>query len=211
MQVKLICLVCSSDFEVPHWRKGTAKYCSSGCQRVSLKAKPNTYCTYCNSHFHKKQSHKDKVILGNFCSLDCLSLFKKDYFKGSNNHQYGLKGCLNSSFKGSEIQKANNKLVDIKIYVPNHPNTDKSGRVSKHRYLVENNYQLYDAKYFEILEGKYYLKKEIEVHHIDENHDNNSIDNLMPVTKGEHRRLHNIKKPQKRGDNGKFIKNDKRD
>lgn len=36
------------------------------------------------------------------------------------------------------------------------------------------------------------LKKNIHVHHIDEDHNDNRIENLMPVTKSEHRIIHNL-------------------
>jgi hypothetical protein len=37
--------------------------------------------------------------------------------KGEGNHQYGLKGELNASFKGGVNLKSNNKLTERYIYV----------------------------------------------------------------------------------------------
>lgn len=200
------CLICNSVFEVPVWREFTAKYCSKKCQITSLKAEPNTNCTQCNKYFHKKESHKNKSKIGNFCSNACLYEFKKDYFKGENNHQYGLKGHLNSSFKGDEILDVNHNNIDIRVYSPNHPYKDKDSRVLKHRLLVEENYQLFDLKYFDLINEKYYLKKDVDVHHKDFNHDNNLIYNLEPLTRSEHTRLHNLQKIKIRDKKGRFMK-----
>lgn len=49
-------------------------------------------------------------------------------------------------------------------------------------------------KYFNIIDGKYYLKPEIDVHHIDKNGLNNDINNLIPLTRSEHTSIHNNEK-----------------
>lgn len=57
------------------------------------------------------------------------------------------------------------------------------------------------------INGKFYLKPELEVHHIDENKLNNQPENLLILTKSEHIKLHNKKSPVLRDkDTGKFIK-----
>ena len=47
-------------------------------------------------------------------------------------------------------------------------------------------------KYFEEINGKFYLKKSTQVHHINFDHDDNRIENLMPVTRSEHTSIHNL-------------------
>lgn len=187
--VKKTCLICGKEFEVRPSRAKTAKYCSNECQHESLKGKPNCTCEVCGKMFHRKQYriNKTKHLT---CSRTCAYELRKVLYAGENNHQWGLKGPLNASYKGAEIQKRNNHLVDIHVYVPNHPNADKRGRVTKHRLLVEQHYERFDAKYFEEIDGQFYLKKSTQVHHINFNHDDNRIDNLMPVTKSEHRVIH---------------------
>lgn len=76
------------------------------------------------------------------------------------------------------------------VYCPNHPFCNKNGRVKQHRLIVEQNYQLFDTKYFTFVNGKYYLLPEIDVHHKDKNHNNNSLENLTPCTKSEHKQYH---------------------
>ncbi len=46
----------------------------------------------------------------------------------------------------------------------------------------------------------------LEVHHKDLNHNNNVLENLEILTKGQHRSLHNKLRNQKRNNNGQFIK-----
>lgn len=148
-------------------------------------------CTQCGKKFMKKYSHVKKRESGNFfCSRECLAIYKKVAFAGENNHQFGLRGKLNASFKDGITKKRNNNLIDLHIYVENHPRANKNGRVLLHKYLVEQNYQLFNPKYFEEINGMIVLKKGIGVHHKNGNHDDNRIENLMPVTKAEHSAIH---------------------
>jgi hypothetical protein len=194
MKIKKICECCNTEYSIPHWRKEKSKFCSKKCSVDSKKAKAETECTHCKKLFHVKKSQKEKNKIGNFCSTACFYEFKKDYFKGINNHQYGLKGHLNSSFKGLEIKRKNNKLIDIHIYMPEHPYANKNGRILKHRFLVEENYEMFDISKFVNINNKWYLHKDLEIHHKDGNHDNNDIANLQIVTKSEHRSIHNFER-----------------
>ena len=63
--------------------------------------------------------------------------------KGERNHQFGLRGPANSSFKYHELKNKNNNIVDIWVYVENHPFAYKN-RVLKHRLLVEKNFSLFN-------------------------------------------------------------------
>ena len=148
-------------------------------------------CTQCGKKFMKKYSHVMRRESGNFfCSRACLAEYKKVAFSGENNHQFGLRGKLNASFKNGVTKKKNNNLVDLHVYVEGHPRANKSGRILLNKYLVEQNYHLYDQKYFEEINGNVVLKKGIAVHHINGNHDDNRIENLMPVTRAEHSAIH---------------------
>ena len=191
MNIKKICLNCGKEFEVPHWRK-TAKYCSSECRQESLKGDLNCICEVCGKKFHLKPYFLKKSK-HHCCSVQCLNILKQSLYSGEGNHQYGLKGELNASFKGSEILKNNNGNIDVFVYDPSHPYANKNGRVTKHRLIVEQNYKQFDIKYFEEINGRIVLKKSSHVHHIDGNHSNNDINNLMPLTRAEHRKIHNEK------------------
>lgn len=63
------------------------------------------------------------------------------------------------------------------IILPSHPYADKRGRVSLHRYLVEQKI------------GRFLSSDEI-VHHIDGNRNNNDINNLEITTLSEHTKRH---------------------
>ena len=171
--------------------------------------KENATCPVCEKKFFVKKSRfkRSKVIC---CSRDCGNKARSVWMKGDGNHQYGLKGHLNSSFKDGITKKRNNNQVDYWIYIPNHPFASKSGRVKYHRYLVEQNFEKYDEKYFISIGNGYYLKPDVIVHHKDGNHDNNEIYNLQVLTKGEHRSIHNYMNPMERNkENGQFVKTEK--
>lgn len=163
MEIEKTCQICGKTFFVPHWRGKKAKYCSRECSDKSHISPPNTICTNCGKHFHMKESRKNmhKRNCGYFCSRSCFAEYKKVWFKGENNHQYGLKGKLNSSFKDLCIEKINHTVIDLLVYFPNHPHADKHGRVLKHRLVVEQNHELFDESFFENINGMIVLKKNL--------------------------------------------------
>lgn len=142
---------------------------------------------------------------GYFCSRKCYSEYKKTVMLGEGNHQYGLKGRLNASFKGDEVLNKNHNIIDIFVYEPEHPYADKRGRVAKHRLIVENNHEMFGDNYFILINGHYTLKKEYNVHHKDGNHNNNDVSNLEILTRGEHTSEHNKGMIIKRDSRGRII------
>lgn len=135
------------------------------------------------------------------CSRECLSKYRSIIFTGEKNHQYGLKGSKNASWK------SDSKITNYdyrKIRVLNHPFRDCDGFVFEHR-LVAEKYLLTNENSVTI-DGKRYLKKDYVVHHKDFNRLNNDISNLQVLTYSEHRRLHNIINPRPKNPlNGQFI------
>ncbi len=190
MLIKKVCEICGADYFVPHWRAGTAKYCSVQCQRKSLICGPNATCVVCGKPFYIKPNRLKRLKHPPCCSLKCSSLYRKVWFRGKGNHQYGLKGNKNSTFSGDVIFQKNNKLTEARKYAPYRVDANKAGRVLEHRLLVEENWKLFDERAFDIINGQHVLKKGYVVHHIDGDHSNNDIRNLIPLTKSEHNRLH---------------------
>lgn len=184
------CEYCGKEFQVINSRRSTAKYCSKECANKGLHGNLNCKCEICGKPLHRKPSQikKYKHIT---CSKECLNKLKSKLYSGEGNHQYGLKGKLNASFKGNITRKRNNNIIDILVYEPNHPYCNKDGRVKLHRLLVEQNYQRFNSKYFEKINNRIVLKKNIDVHHLNFNHDDNRIENLVPLTRGEHTTIHN--------------------
>lgn len=66
---------------------------------LSFKAVPDTPCSICGELFHIKPSHKAKIT-NLSCSLDCAKVHMKRRMSGARNHQHGLTGSLNSTWKG---------------------------------------------------------------------------------------------------------------
>lgn len=163
-------------------------------------------CPICGKEFRIKHYHT-KRCKRICCSRECASKYRSEWFKGENNHQYGLKGDKNSSFKKRDTFKKNHKLNEDFVYVDaNYPGSQENGRVRKHRLIVEQYHELFNPNYFEHI-GKYYvLKKGIDVHHIDGNHDNNELSNLAPMPRSEHTRLHNKNRIMIRNEKGQWVK-----
>ena len=105
---------------------------------------------------------------------------------GENNHQFGLKGSNNPTWKSDEkINRSGYRM----IRVLDHPFKNCDGFVLEHR-LVAEKYLLTDENSV-IIDGKKYLDPNLEVHHIDGNRLNNSPSNLLILTHEQHRQYHN--------------------
>ena len=118
---------------------------------------------------------------------------------GEKNHQFGLLGDKNASWKSDEkINYYGYKM----IRVLDHPFRNINNFVFEHRLLAEK-YLMTDEQSIEV-NGKKYLKPELDVHHIDQDKSNNSIDNLIIVSKKEHRKIHNKLDPRDRDEFGRF-------
>jgi hypothetical protein len=141
-------------------------------------------CTICGEPFNVKPSrHESAKTCGNAC--------KAIRMKGNGNHQHGLRGSLNASFRGG-------KRVDSKGYVrvlmPDHPNADAQGYVKEHILVMS-----------QILGRP--LNTDVEmVHHKDENKINNDPSNLELMTKSRHTSLHNSQRVMARDEEGRFIR-----
>lgn len=193
--VKIICKQCNKEFEVIPSRQNTAKFCCRECADQWIKDHRNLNCTcsQCGSKFHMKpyQMNRYPRNMGFFCSKECASKYREEWFKGENNHQFGLIGDKNSSFKGNYTIKKNHKLTETLIYAPERPDVDKNRRITRHRYAVVTNYDKFDKIYFNIVNEFRVLKDGLQVHHLDWNHNNDNIDNLSILSRSEHTKLHN--------------------
>lgn len=183
---------------------------SCGCLKSetsrSVRTAVTTTCDYCGKAIRVKKSQYDRCK-HHYCNMTCMAKHRETLCLGERNHQYGLRGALNASFTCDDIPRRNNKLIERMIYVGEWHKDAINGRVKQHRLLVEQNHHLFNPDFFEEIGGWHYLRKGIEVHHIDFNHDNNELANLAPMTKSEHTSLHNKHRVQMRK-KGKSIKND---
>lgn len=161
-------------------------FCSKKCEGEWRKAnsEKNCICAYCGKQFHRKESHI-KHNIKNYCCSECSNKDKKIRYSGKGNHQYGLKGSLNTSWKSNErISVYGYKL----IRQPKHPFKNSDDFVFEHRLIAEK-YLLNETNSVEI-NGQKYLNPDFVVHHIDFNRLNNDTTNLIIMRRNEHTRLH---------------------
>ena len=200
-QGKLLCIKkcanCGKEVEIRHKERLKRKniFCSQKCsnefRRKNIQRKEdyfNCICPICNKKFHLKPYRLNKYK-EHYCSRECHRLAKMEYMKGEKNHQYGLRGSKNASWKSD---KKITHYGYIKIRCLDHPFKDCDGFVFEHRLIAEK-YLLNDENSIEI-NGKKYLKPEYTVHHIDENKLNNDVNNLKVMTLSEHTSFHSKKR-----------------
>lgn len=164
----------------------------------------NCVCPVCGERFHVKKYHLENVKHTPCCSRKCSAKYRSDVLMaGENNHQYGLRGNLNASWKSDE--RINSKGYRL-IRCPDHPFRDQDDFVFEHRLVAER--YLLDDRNSIIVNGKKYLSPDYVVHHKDFNRLNNSVENLQVMEKNEHQKLHTKLNPQLTDPvSGKFVKN----
>lgn len=188
------CKICGKEeFKTP----SRAKYyhtCSKECRieysKINLSKKIECKCSICGKIFKVKPFIYNRVKSKISCSRKCASQLKETSYIGKNNHQYGLKGKLNSSFVGDETTRRNSKITDIFVYRPERPDANKDGRIAKHRLIIQENYDKFNNDLFDFINGFAVLKDGLNVHHINQDHNDNSLDNLIPVTRAQHIKIH---------------------
>lgn len=192
----LNCANCGKPIEIFHKRRLEQKfvYCCKKCEgeyakKISWSNRPENIikCEVCGKEFYRKKSYKDKTKHPT-CSYECFYKLRETTFLGNKNHQYGLKGNSNSSWK-SDTKITNYGYVKIRVL--NHPFADCDGFVFEHRLIAEE-YLLTEDNSIEINDKKY-LKKEYVVHHKDHNRLNNNLNNLEVILLSEHTSLHTKK------------------
>jgi hypothetical protein len=206
-----ICKNCQKEFDESTIKvKLPSNFCSNKCYEEYKKWNntPNTESPVCHKQFYIKPSVLQRNgKWGTCCCKECSIQLRSIKMKGEGNHQYGLKGELNASFKGGVNLKSNNKLTERYIYVGSwYKKKNMHGRITIHRYNVEVNHSYFNKDFFEEIDGWFYLKRGLEVHHKDLDHNNNDLSNLEVLTKGEHVSLHNKLRDMKRNSKGQFIK-----
>lgn len=110
---------------------------------------------------------------------------------GEGNHQYGLRGSKNSSWKGG---KRITTCGYYKMYSPDHPFQDCDHYVFEHRLVAEK--FLLTEENTVIVDEKKYLSPDYIVHHKDGNKLNNNPNNLEIMKKSNHTTLHNLENPR---------------
>lgn len=159
----------------------------------------NCQCPICGKQFHLKP-YSLKRAKTHYCSRKCHAEAKREYMKGEGNHQYGLKGDKNASWK-SDRRLSNYGYILVRD--PSHPFHDKDGFVFEHRLVAEKNL-LTDDNSVEV-DGVRYLSPEFVVHHINFDRADNRVENLLVLTHKEHQQLHYKLNPNSRNEFGQFV------
>ena len=99
------CIICGKKDYPVDTKKFPKDFCSYKCYEEWQKwhKEPNCECAVCHRKMYLKPSRLKRVVNGITCSKECANILKSEYMKGKNNHQYGLVGDKNTSFKGNEI------------------------------------------------------------------------------------------------------------
>lgn len=162
---------------------------------------PNYKCVICDKDIYVRPSAINKSKGWGFtCSKRCGIINRSKHTIGISNHQYGIKGINNASFKGdTKISRYGYVLK----YAPEHKRANHAGYVWEHLLVMENHIGR-SLKYY----GFKNPKNEI-CHHIDMDKKNNNIENLQLMTDSEHVKLHHKNGNFKRDEKGRIIKNGK--
>ena len=143
---------------------------------------PNYKCVICGKDMYVRPNQLLKSKGWGFsCSKECGKINRSKHTVGISNHQYGIKGEKNASFKGdTKISRYGYVLK----YNPNHKRANHAGYVWEHLLVMEKHI-CRELKYF----GNKHKDNEV-CHHIDRNKKNNDISNLQLMTESEHTKLH---------------------
>ena len=159
---------------------------------------PNYRCVICEDEMYVRPSRLENMVHGSTCGKkECKHEFRSVFSSGEGNHQFGLKGELNSSFDGGRRISSYGYVLLLR---PDHGRAMYGGYVFEHIVVMEE----FLGRPLVFL-GKQHSDNEV-CHHKDENKQNNNIDNLELMTHGKHIRLHNLKSPRDIDSQGRFKK-----
>lgn len=194
MFIQVQCAICGKIEAVPEHRAKKYKTCSIECRSKlaaqNLTQKIKTNCVVCGTELELKPFRLKRVKHGITCSKECFAQRQKEVMAGERNHQHGLKGPLNASYKEGLRIVINNGQPYYKKYAPNHPRANQEGRFWEHILVAEENKLGPSEAYDE----KGYIKKGWHVHHKNEDTLDNSVDNLEVLTHGQHVSEHNSRR-----------------
>jgi len=176
-----ICAVCGSVFSVPPCREKTAKTCSMACKgklwtKERTGALPQMKCHVCGKPFSFYPAHSERRKT---CSRECA--WKLGGFSS------GKSGADNSNWKGGESKHSRGYLY-----------RRVAGKyVFEHRLVMEEwmREEAPNHKFLIDVGGEKCLRKEIHVHHVDEDKENNGRKNLLACTCRSHQLMHHGKPP----------------
>lgn len=195
MTLKIKCDWCDNEFERKKSAIKNNNYCSRACLGKSnaerFRLNRIKICDNCSIEFEGNNKHKNRNKHF-FCSVDCYNAFKERKIK------VNCDWCNKTFYKKAfDFKRNKHNFCDRGCYL-DFINFAKAGASNQ----VVAGTVLY-RKIAEIKIGRKLLHDE-EVHHIDGDHSNNSINNLQVITASEHSKFHASQKS--RDIYGRFIK-----
>jgi hypothetical protein len=125
------------------------------------------------------------------CGKACGRLWRSHKMRGDKNHQFGLLGASNPTWKGGQLVRDGY----VYVYAPGHHVYRSDEYVKRCRLVAEASI------------GRL-LREDEHVHHINGDRSDDRPENLAVMTKAEHCSIHNLQDPQPRDRHtGRFIEN----
>jgi len=195
MILTIKCDWCNQEFKRNKSHVKNKNYCSRAClgkaNAERFRLKRIKICDNCGIEFEGNNRHKNRNKHF-FCSQECSNSFKeqKIYIPCDWCGKYLYK-------KRSDVIRNKHNFCDWGCYIDfiNFANAGATNQIVAGTVLYR--------KLSEIKIGRK-LESNEEVHHIDDNHLNNNIDNLQILTASEHSKIH--AKQKARDAYGRFIK-----
>lgn len=179
------CAQCGKEEYVIYARSKTYVCCCREClaeyNKVRYSQKVQCTCPVCGKNFEVKPSRLSRSEIL-YCSKTCEAVAKQTRYLGENNPNYGNKGEKNPLFRGYALTRSNHMLTEKFVHAPECPNKNRDSRIEEHRYVVWKNHDKFHDVFF-IQSENFKIKSEVQVHHINRDHTDNSISNLIPLTK----------------------------
>lgn len=152
------------------------KFCID-CGKEVLKRFTKGRCHNCYEHNRglKRQAQAPKI----YCADGCGELIPSIDINGNPmryKHTHNMNGEHNHNWNGGIYPDSKGYLL---CYKPDHPFSNSKGYVLEHRLIYEH--------YLKILfDEDIYIPRDIDIHHINKNIQDNSLINIEPLTKQYH-------------------------
>lgn len=183
-KVNKTCVICNKGFAVISSRAESAKTCGLECRGKLIAKKyeddrSKLKCKACGGAFSVPTCHEARR---SYCSMECADAHRNDNMG---------RGSEANSWKGGRVKHSGGYIY---IQSMGHPYaTSRTLYVFEHRLVTEDRMRVESPGHKFLIEigGVKYLRQEIQVHHVDEDRQNNAPSNLLACTAQAHRAIHN--------------------